>query len=95
MNPEDAELEKAKLEAEKAGLVQWLDAAPTKAFLSSITADKDEMVDLLCNRSVTNLETLVAHFEVVGYIRALRSIALRVPNAIEEYDTQITTIDNQ
>lgn len=95
MNPEDAELEKAKLEAGKAALVQWLDAPMTKTFLSGLDADRDEMVDLLCNRSITNLETFFAHFEVVGYIRALRSVSTRAQNAVEEYDLSIRNLENQ
>lgn len=70
--PIDKAEAKAKLQNELAFVHAWIKHPITSGLLESWSGEEKVFVDRILNRKVTDVASLVAHFEFLGYLRCLR-----------------------
>lgn len=85
----DKDAAKKELLDKKAYIRAWQDHPITVRILHDNRAQQETLIDLLCNRSIVNIETFFGHFEAVGHLRGLRRLDAVVQDELDEIEQEL------
>lgn len=85
----DKDAEQRDLQAEKKYVEDWLNHPVTKQVLADNQDQQDQLITLLCQRTITNVETFFGHFEAIGHLRGLRRMRGQVEAKLEDIEEQL------
>lgn len=85
----DKEGEKKKLEDAAAVITAWQDHAITQELNREQKEREDFLLHVICEEPVSDLRSLVVHFQAVGELQGLRRRQSLVPAKLEEIKDKI------
>lgn len=88
MDP-DVDEKKLALESEQKITRSWLNHPLALSFFDELKSQEETAIVLLCDRSPVNLETLIGHFELVGFLRAIRHSQRKLFERADEIETEL------
>ena len=88
----DKDAEIKKLVDERDFVRGWLDHPITKSVFAESDDMQEQLVELICNRTVNSLETLFGHFEAIGDLRGIRRFKSCVQGKLADIDTEIKNL---
>lgn len=91
MDP-DVDEKKVALENEKTATQRWLNHPLALSFFDELQSQEDVALTLICDRSLTNLETLIGHFELVGFLKAIRHSKRKLLERADEIEEELKNL---
>lgn len=85
----DKDAEQRDLQAEKKFIEDWLGHPVTRQVLQDNQEQQDVLIQLLCDRTITNVETFFGHFEAIGHLRGLRRVRGQVQATLDDIEEQL------
>jgi hypothetical protein len=88
----DVDEKKLALENEGALTRAWLGHPLAERYLEELESQETGALTLLLDRSPTNIETLIGHFELVGFLRAIRHAKRKLQERADEIEDELKNL---
>lgn len=88
----DVDADKIALENEKRTIEAYLDHPISREIYKDNAEEQEQIIELLCNRTITNAATFFGHFEAIGHLRGLRRGRAIINGKLEEIETQLKNL---
>lgn len=88
MDP-DVDEKKLALENEQTVTRAWLNHPLALSYFDELKSQETVALDILCDRSPCNIETLISHFELIGFLKAIRHSKRKLFERADEIEEQL------
>lgn len=88
MDP-DVDEKKLALENEQKVTRSWLGHPLALSYFDELKSQEEVAMNLLCDRSPVNMETLIGHFELIGFLKAIRHSKRKLFERAEEIEEEL------